>query len=153
MYGAVDEASGKNNWLPVLIAVIAAALAIAGYVLAARGADRAGAESRPSWTDVTPSQLNDMLRRKDFLLVNVHVPYDGELPQTDLFVPFDAVRESLSRFPSDRDAPIVLYCRSGRMSSSAADTLAALGYRRVYNLQGGFEAWRQAGYAVVIRAP
>ena len=41
-----------------------------------------------SYWDITPAQLNLMLEHKDFLLVNVHIPYEGEISQTDLFVPY-----------------------------------------------------------------
>lgn len=137
------------------IAAIAMALALAGYVLATRGASRIDtARTGPAatvWTDVTPAQVNDMLKRGGYFLVNVHVPYAGELPGTDAFVPFDAVRDNLSRLPPDPSTPIIVYCRSGRMSTAAAQSLASLGYRNVYNLQGGFEAWRQAGYPLLQR--
>lgn len=154
MDGLVDGTPGKDNRLVILIVVVTMALAAAGYVLASRGANRVDTGEEPAaavWTDVTPDRLNEMLRQGDYFLVNVHVPYAGELPETDAFVPFDAVRENISRFPSDRNAPIVVYCRAGHMSVIAARTLTSLGYRNVYNLQGGFEAWRQAGYPLLQR--
>ena len=100
------------------------------------------------YADITVQQLADILPAKDFTLVNVHIPYDGELPQTDLFVPFDQVEGRQVEFPN-RDAPIVLYCRSGSMSTVAAKAMAALGYTNIMELDGGFNAWKAAGYELL----
>ena len=43
------------------------------------------------------------------------------------------------------DEPVLLYCRSGRRSALAADTLQRLGYDRVWSLAGGILAWEAAG--------
>jgi rhodanese-related sulfurtransferase len=42
---------------------------------------------------------------------------------------------------------IAVYCRSGRRSASAANRLAAEGYKCV-NLKGGIIAWKEAGMPV-----
>jgi rhodanese-related sulfurtransferase len=99
-----------------------------------------------SYTDVNVAGLAQMLERKDFTLINVHVPYDGELPSTDLFIPYDQIEANLSKLPADKAAKIVLYCRTGGMSAIAARTLVRLGYTDVWNLDGGMVAWHDAGY-------
>lgn len=57
------------------------------------------------------------MANKDFSLINTHIPYEGELPQTDAFVPYNEIEANLNHLPADKDARIVLYCRSGRMQN------------------------------------
>jgi len=90
-------------------------------------------------------QLAEMLEDKDLVLVNVHIPYEGEIPQTDLFIPFNEIADRLDELPG-RDGRIVLYCRTGPMSTTAARVLAALGYTNVYEVSGGMQAWEAAGH-------
>jgi phage shock protein E len=101
-----------------------------------------------SYTAVSASELQIMLSNKDFTLINVHIPYEGNLPNTDLSIPYDQIDQSLDEFPSDKNAKIVLYCRSGRMSAIAAKTLVSLGYTNIWNLSGGMTAWEQAGLKI-----
>jgi rhodanese-related sulfurtransferase len=106
-------------------------------------------EGGGSYTDVSAAGLAAMLETKDFPLVNVHIPYEGELEGTDLFIPFDEIGQKLDELPADKDDQIVLYCRSGSMSATAARELAKLGYTNVWNLDGGMIAWEQAGYSLL----
>lgn len=101
------------------------------------------------YIDVEAPALARMLTRKDFTLINVHVPYEGDIRGTDLSVPFDRVGDQLDRLPPDRSAKLVVYCRSGRMSTIAARELVARGYTNVWHLAGGMIAWARAGYPIV----
>ncbi len=102
-----------------------------------------GAEK--GYTDISVSELEAMMETKDFILINTHIPEEGDIAGTDAFVPYNEIEANLSLLPKDKDAKIVLYCRSGNMSESAASELVEMGYTNVYELDGGFNAWRAEG--------
>jgi len=130
---------------------------IAAVVLASCGGSERSAATAPNSPakpgaivkSVTPAELTGMLAKKDFVLVNVHIPYEGEIASTDAFIPYDQPDQLLSKLPANRDAKIVLYCRSGRMSAIASETLAKNGYANLLDLTGGMVAWEDAGYEVI----
>jgi rhodanese-related sulfurtransferase len=102
------------------------------------------------YADINVEQLNEMLENKDFTLVNVHIPYEGDIPNTDLSIAYNDLEPHLDQLPADKDAPLVIYCRSGNMSTQAAESLVDLGYTNVMEVDGGMNAWYSAGYDLLV---
>lgn len=100
---------------------------------------------KKGYENIYIDQFLKMMAHKDFFLINVHVPYYGEIPQTDLVVPYNEIEQHAKDFPKDKDAKIVVYCMMGPMGDVAAEKLAEMGYTRISNFQGGMMAWTQAG--------
>jgi len=137
----VRRATGRL--VVVLLVLLAGAVPVAGG--SPDAPRKVSVEGGGRYTAVNPAALKAMLARKDFLLVNVHIPYEGEIEPTDRFIPFDTIAARLDTLGARKDARVVLYCISGRMSTIAARTLVGLGYTDVWNLEGGMRAWEGAG--------
>jgi rhodanese-related sulfurtransferase len=97
------------------------------------------------YENISVDQFVQMMDHKDFILINVHIPYEGEIPGTDLFIPFNAIDQYENELPDDKDSKIVVYCMTGRMGDIAAEKLVSMGYTRVIHFQGGMKAWKKAG--------
>jgi phage shock protein E len=169
--GGTSAAGGPaRRWL-VLGAVVAVVfvVAIAGFVFLAgrNGATSADVPSTRTggaalasqgtvvqgnggqWTNVSADTLAAMLAKKDFAFVNVKTPYIGEIEGTDLYIPYTDLAARASELPTDKSAPIVVYCRSGNESAIAAQTLIDGGYTDIVNLDGGMNAWTASGRRIV----
>ena len=101
-----------------------------------------------TYTSVNADEFNAMLKSKDFVFINVHIPFAGNIDGTDLSIAYDQITDpvNIAQLPVDKNAKIVLYCRSGRMSAIAAETLVNQGYTNIWDLAGGMVDWEAAGY-------
>ena len=101
-----------------------------------------------SYQNIAPVELNTMLKDKDFVFINVHIPFEGNIAGTDLSIAYDQITDpfNLAQLPADKSAKIVLYCRSGRMSAIAAEALVKKGYTNIWDLADGMVGWEQAGF-------
>ncbi|NCO04684.1 MAG: rhodanese-like domain-containing protein [Candidatus Magasanikbacteria bacterium] len=91
---------------------------------------------------INPEVFDEMLARKDFVLIDVHIPEQVHIEGTDAVIPYNSILEN-SLLPKDKNAKIVLYCRSGSMSVVAARSLVDAGYTNIYDLAGGKNAYNE----------
>ena len=110
----------------------------------------------PIVNSVGPTEFERLMDDPQRVLLNVHIPYDGELPMTDRFIAYIDITErstELEGFEGFEGRPVLVYCRSGRMSAIAAQTLLNLGYDNVTELSGGMNAWESSGRKIIRRSP
>lgn len=89
--------------------------------------------------------------KKGFVLVDVRSPEEhvsGAIPGTDVNIEFREIKSRHKEIGAQLDDHIVVYCQSGHRSNIAAEALADIGYRHVYNVAGSMNAWAEAGYPV-----
>ena len=95
---------------------------------------------------ITATELNQIMQNEDIFLVDVHTPEQVHIKGTDLFIPYNEIEKYKDKFPKDKSTAIYLYCEAGPMGNAAARSLYELGYRNLFNLEGGTKAWRKAGF-------
>ncbi len=94
--------------------------------------------------EVEAVELNERLSSEEppFLL-DVRQPHEWDIvnlePDGAVMIPLAELRDRLDELPTDRE--IVVYCRTGARSESAARVLAQEGFSSVFNFVGGIHAW------------
>jgi rhodanese-related sulfurtransferase len=84
----------------------------------------------------------------EYQIINVHIPYAGEVPNTDANIPYNDLDALTAAIPS-KDSPVILYCRSGNMSEQASRALVEQGYTQIWDVPGGMAAWQASGRILI----
>ncbi|NBK98485.1 MAG: rhodanese-like domain-containing protein [Erysipelotrichia bacterium] len=65
---------------------------------------------------------------------------DGHIEHA-ILLSLNDIEEKVEGMVQDKKMPVIVYCRSGNRSATAANTLVELGYEKVYDL-GGITDWK-----------
>ncbi len=100
-----------------------------------------------STQSILPAELNTLLS-KGCCLVDVREPVEHaeEHITGAKLIPLGQLEKRTAEI--DRNAPVVVMCRSGKRGGEALKKLQALGITDVRNLEGGILAWKAAGLPV-----
>lgn len=140
-----DKQTRPRRRAPRVLGAVATACAV--LALSACGPDTPAtpADAPTAARLVDPAEFAAAVAEPGRLTINVHVPFEGDIAGTDLSIPFDQIADRADRLPADRSTALAIYCRSGPMSTTAAETLRDLGYTDVVELRGGMRAWQADG--------
>jgi rhodanese-related sulfurtransferase len=101
------------------------------------------------YRDVTPKDVAETMGTARMVDVREPAEYTGELGHIEgaELVPLSTVESAAAGW--DRNADLVLICRSGGRSGRAAMALSQMGFSRVMNMVGGMLAWNELKLPVV----
>jgi len=92
--------------------------------------------------EITPAEAAAM-QTDGVMLIDVREPDEHALglPKNALAVPRAELEKNPSAYIFNVDQKVLLICASGARSIVAAEKLATLGYRKLFNVLGGFQRW------------
>jgi phage shock operon rhodanese PspE len=96
-----------------------------------------------NFTNISPKDALELLKGdKDAVLIDVRTPEEFQVVRIpgSILVPDYEIKDKISEVVPDKNAAVIVYCRSGRRSSAAAKELINMGYTKVFDL-GGITNW------------
>jgi len=113
--------------------------------------DKREEEEMPEVIYISPEEVYEILnssQSSNYIILDVRTA--GEFKEGYIEgavnIPVSELESKLNELPKDKS--IIIYCRSGSRSRSAADILVKNGFTHVYNM-GGIVSWINSGYPVV----
>lgn len=114
-------------------------------VLLVSGCTQATSDNNaPAFSTITASDAKRLMDEKPneiVLDVREQQEYDAGHIENAVLLPVNTITaESAAKVIPSKDTPVLVYCRSGNRSRTAADKLAQLGYTEIYDF-GGINRW------------
>jgi rhodanese-related sulfurtransferase len=130
----------QANWLLILVMVVSGGMLVWPLI-----------QSRLSpGKDVGNLETTRLINSSHAVLVDVREAkeYEGGRLPNAIHIPLSQLAARGAELTRYVGKPVVVYCMSGNRSKAANSALAKLGFTDVYNLQGGYRAWKDAGLPV-----
>jgi len=104
-------------------------------------------EARASIKQIGAEEARDLMKNSGAVVVDVRESDEwqqGHIPEA-IFIPRGFLELRVEEKVPDHKAPVIVQCASGTRSLLASRTLREMGYENLYNLNGGFNAWKDKG--------
>lgn len=129
-----------NNWMLVLIMFMSGALLLFPLI-----------QRRSSgMAEVGNQRLTYLINREDATVIDIREA--REMTGTKLVgavhIPFSQLKDRIGEIKADKTKPLIVYCSRGQRAIMAGSTLKAAGFTQLFNLNGGFKSWAEAGLPV-----
>lgn len=100
---------------------------------------------------INVDELIDFIELNDAVLVDVRTSdeYNSGYIENSLNIDYFSDEFSVNADKLDRTTPIILYCRSGKRSVLSVNKISKLGFKEIYNLEGGILEWIEEGNVIV----
>ena len=127
----------------LLFAALAASLApLSGCTLSKTKKDTEDMTDKAAYQKISAEEAYEMMASQEVVVVDVRTreEYDGGHIENAVLVPNESIGSEMPEALPDKEATLLVYCRSGRRSKDAAQKLLKLGYQSVYDF-GGVIDW------------
>lgn len=122
-----------KRWLPLFLTLL--------LLLTACGTAETSPES--GYTQISQEEAREMMDTQEVLVLDVREQdeYDsGHIPDAVLLPVGTITEDTAAEIIPEKDTTVLVYCRSGNRSKTAAQALANLGYTHIYEF-GGISTW------------
>ncbi len=128
----------------LLFAALAASLALlAGCALSKTKKDTSeDTTDKAAYHKISVEEAYEMMASQEVVVVDVRTREEHESGHIEnaVLVPNESIGSEMPEALPDKEATLLIYCRSGRRSKEAAQKLLSLGYQNVYDF-GGVIDW------------
>jgi rhodanese-related sulfurtransferase len=107
-------------------------------------------EAKASVCEISVSEAKALLDKGGYLFLDCREPKEfkmGHIPGA-INIPRGVMEFKIAKQVPDKNAQVILYCKSGGRGCLATCTLCRMGYQNVKNMDGGWLAWEKAGYPI-----
>ena len=91
------------------------------------------------------NEFSEVIDSENIQLLDVRTPgeiVDGKIANAIEINFFDDdFKQQISKL--DKDKPIAVYCKAGGRSNKAAHILYEIGFKEIYDLEGGYTSWKE----------
>ena len=96
-------------------------------------------------------ELVEFVELNDAILLDVRTKdeFNSGYIENSLNIDYFSDEFSINVDKLDKNIPIILYCRSGRRSGLSANKIKKLGFKEIYNLEGGVLEWIEQGNVII----
>ena len=96
-----------------------------------------------SFTNIQKDQFKELMTKENTLILDVRTPYEYLTGNIERSVNIDIMNNEFNEKVKelDKNAHVLVYCRSGARSQIACEKISNLGFNHVYNLSGGYNKW------------
>ena len=142
----------RKHWLFVLAVTLVVALTLSAPMAIAKdmtAKDLVG-EAKKSICEVSVAEAKACLDKGGYIFLDCRTKKEfkmGHIPGC-MNIPRGLLEFKIAKKVPDKNANIVMYCKSGGRGCLATCTLCKMGYKNVKNMDGGWKAWEKAGYPI-----
>ena len=144
-----------KNKLPIVISLLLGMLVIFGafYLAKNNSVQSSPSQQEQATLKTIPTQefKNKISQTQDAIIIDVRTPEEYAQVHIKSAINIDFYEKD---FPNkleklDKEKTYLIYCRSGNRSGQTLNLMRQMGFKKVYDLQGGIKAWMASGFELV----